>query len=135
MAQSSWYTVTLVKVVLQSRGERSRGNNGSGEMMLNSPNSKIRILYITDTLTSGGKERQLVELLRASNNIGEIRNELAILSNVIHYNEVWSFGINIHVLERTLKWDFSVFEKLFRVVRQYQPHIIFSWESMCSMYA
>jgi glycosyltransferase involved in cell wall biosynthesis len=102
---------------------------------MNSLSSEIRILYITDTLTSGGKERQLVELLRGLDTSEGLIAELVILSDVIHYDEVRSLRINIHILKRSRKWDLSVFKKLYKVAKQYRPHIIFSWESMCSVYA
>ncbi|MET4716335.1 glycosyltransferase involved in cell wall biosynthesis [Bradyrhizobium japonicum] len=103
--------------------------------MLNSSSSAIRILHITDTLSSGGKERQLVELLRGFNKIDGFSNELVVLSDDIHYEEVRSLGIKIHIFKRSQKWDFRIIEKLCGLARQYRPNIIYSWESMCSVYA
>ena len=103
--------------------------------MLNPSNSAIRILHITDTLGSGGKERQLVELLRGFNKMDGFINELVVLSDVIHYDEVRSLGIKIHIFKRNRQWDFRIIEKLYRLARQYRPNIIYSWESMCSVYA
>jgi glycosyltransferase involved in cell wall biosynthesis len=103
--------------------------------MLNSSRPAIRILHITDTLTSGGKERQLVELLRGFNKIDGFINELAVLSDIIHYDQVRSLGINIHIFRRSRPWDFRILDKLYHLVRQYRPNIIYSWESMCSVYA
>jgi glycosyltransferase involved in cell wall biosynthesis len=103
--------------------------------MLNSSSSAIRILHITDTLSSGGKERQLFELLRGFNKIDGFINELVVLSDIIHYDEVRSLGIKIHIFRRSRQWDFRILEKLFSLARQYRPNIIYSWESMCSVYA
>jgi glycosyltransferase involved in cell wall biosynthesis len=103
--------------------------------MLNSSRSAIRILHITDNLGSGGKERQLVELLRGFNKIDGFINELVVLSDIIHYDEVRSLGIKIHIFRRSRQWDFRILEKLYRLARQYRPNIIYSWESMCSVYA
>lgn len=103
--------------------------------MLNSSRSAIRILHITDTLTSGGKERQLVELLRGFSKLDGFINELVVLSDVIHYDEVRSLGIKIHIFRRSGPWDFRTLEKLYDLARQYRPNIIYTWESMCSVYA
>ncbi|MGY3343707.1 MULTISPECIES: glycosyltransferase [unclassified Bradyrhizobium] len=103
--------------------------------MLNPSRPAIRVLHITDALGSGGKERQLVELLRGFNKIDGFTNELVVLSDTIHYDEVMSLGIKIHIFKRSRKWDFSIFEKLYSLVRRYRPNIIYSWESMCSVYA
>jgi glycosyltransferase involved in cell wall biosynthesis len=103
--------------------------------MPNSSSSAIRILHITDTLSSGGKERQLTELLRGFSKMDGFINELVVLSDVIHYDEVRSLGINIHVFKKSRRWDFSILQKLYRLAKQYRPNIIYSWESMCSVYA
>jgi glycosyltransferase involved in cell wall biosynthesis len=103
--------------------------------MLNSSRSAIRILHITDNLGSGGKERQLVELLRGFSKMDGFINELVVLSDVIHYDEVRSLGIKIHIFRRSRQWDFRILEKLYRLAREYRPNIIYSWESMCSVYA
>ncbi|WFU22172.1 glycosyltransferase [Bradyrhizobium sp. CB1717] len=103
--------------------------------MLNSSRPAIRVLHITDTLGSGGKERQLIELLRGFNKIDGFVNELVVLSDTIHYDEVGTLGIKIHIFRRSRKWDFRIFEKLYGVAKRYRPNIIYSWESMCSVYA
>ena len=63
--------------------------------MLNSSRPAIRVLHITDSLGSGGKERQLIELLRGFSKIDGFVNELVVLSDTIHYDEVGSLGIKI----------------------------------------
>jgi glycosyltransferase involved in cell wall biosynthesis len=83
----------------------------------------------------GGKERQLVELLRGLNKIDGFINELVVLSDIIHYDEVRSLGINIHTFKKSRQWDFGILGKLYALARQYRPDIIYSWESMCSVYA
>jgi glycosyltransferase involved in cell wall biosynthesis len=103
--------------------------------MQNSSSSAIRILHITDTLTSGGKERQLVELLRGFSKMDGFVNELVVLSDVIHYDEVRSLGIKIHIIKRSGQSHFRTLEKLYCLAKQYRPNIIYSWESMCSVYA
>jgi glycosyltransferase involved in cell wall biosynthesis len=103
--------------------------------MLNSSSSAIRILHITDTLGSGGKERQLVELLRGFSKMDGFVNEVVVLSDVVHYDEVRSLGIKIHIFRRSRQWDFRILEKLYCLARHYRPNIIYSWESMCSVYA
>lgn len=77
----------------------------------------------------------MVELLRGLSKTEGFISEVVVLSDVIHYDEVRSLGVKIHIFSRNRRWDFSVLQKLYRLARQYRPHIIYSWESMCSMYA
>jgi glycosyltransferase involved in cell wall biosynthesis len=62
-------------------------------------------------------------------------NEVVVLSDVVHYDEVRSLGIKIHIFRRSRQWDFRILEKLYCLARHYRPNIIYSWESMCSVYA
>jgi glycosyltransferase involved in cell wall biosynthesis len=77
----------------------------------------------------------LVELLRGFKKIDGFIHELVVLSDIIHYDEVKSLGIQIHTFKRSWKFDLSIFKKLYALARQYRPNIIYSWESMCSVYA
>jgi hypothetical protein len=92
--------------------------------MLNSSRPAIRVLHITDMLASGGKERQLVELLRGFSKIDGFISELVVLSDTIHYDEVRSLGIKIHIFRRSRQWDLRILEKLYCLARQYRPNII-----------
>lgn len=94
----------------------------------------MKILYVIDTLGSGGKERRLTELLRALLLRGEVKAELVIMSNDIHYTEVFSFGIRIHTIIRRTKKDIRVFGKLKRIIKNFGPDAIHCWESMTAIY-
>ncbi|MGY8685307.1 glycosyltransferase [Bradyrhizobium sp. UFLA05-153] len=77
----------------------------------------------------------MVELLRGFSKMDGFINELVVLSDVMHYDEVRSLGIKIHIFRRSRPWDFRILEKLYSLARQYRPNIIYSWESMCTVYA
>lgn len=94
----------------------------------------MRILYVIDTLGSGGKERRLTELLKALLSRGEVDAELVIMSNDIHYTEVFSFGIRIHKIIRRTKKDLRVFGKLAGIIRDFKPDAVHCWESMTAIY-
>jgi glycosyltransferase involved in cell wall biosynthesis len=95
----------------------------------------MRVIHITDTLRSGGKERQLVELLKGLINTPDVECELIIMSDDIHYSEVLDFGVKIHYIIRKSRKDPSVFLKLFKLLKERKPNILHSWNSMCSIYA
>ncbi len=95
----------------------------------------MKILYIIDTLLPGGKERQLVELLKGLNNANDLVIKLVILSEDIHYTYVYDLNVDIHIIKRRYKKDLSIFNKLYRVCADFKPDIIHSWDSMCSVYA
>jgi glycosyltransferase involved in cell wall biosynthesis len=95
----------------------------------------MRILFITENLRSGGKERRLVELLKGLSKFKEIKCELAIMSKEIHYTGIYNLEVKIHYLIRKNKKDPRIFFKLYKLCKEFKPDIIHSWGSMPSVYA
>lgn len=94
----------------------------------------MRILFFIDCLRAGGKERRLIELMKAIKSDPEIDFELAIMNKDIHYKEAFNLGININYLIRGTRKDLSVFAKLYRLCKRYKPDIIHCWDSMTAIY-
>jgi glycosyltransferase involved in cell wall biosynthesis len=94
----------------------------------------MRIFFAIDCLASGGKERRLVELMKTLRSDPEIDFELVIMSNDIHYREVFDLGININYIIRKTKKDLSVFGKLYRLCKENKPDIMHCWDSMTAVY-
>jgi glycosyltransferase involved in cell wall biosynthesis len=95
----------------------------------------MNVLYVTDGLIAGGKERQLVELLKGLSGREEVRAELVVLSDRIHYSDVTRAGATIHILRRGVAQDPTVLFRLLRICRKFRPDVIHSWESMSSVYS
>lgn len=95
----------------------------------------MKILFIIDTLGSGGKERRLSELLKAVNTRHDIDAELVVMSSVIHYKEVLDLGIKIHYVIRKTKKDISAFYRLYKLCRSCRPDIVHCWDSMTAVYS
>ncbi len=94
----------------------------------------MKILFVIDTLGSGGKERRLTELLKALKSSKEIDFELVVMRNDIHYSEIYDLGISIHRIIRKTRKDISVFKKFYLLIRQYKPDAVHCWESMTAVY-
>ena len=95
----------------------------------------MKILHLIDSLEPGGKERQLIELLKGLSNLKCCELELVVMNEDIHYQEVFNFGIKIHYLIRRLKKDPTIFLKLYKICKQFKPNIIHTWDFMTSIYA
>jgi glycosyltransferase involved in cell wall biosynthesis len=94
----------------------------------------MKIIFIIDTLGSGGKERRLTELLKKVKLSPDIEFELIVMSTNIHYKEVLNLGINIHFIIRKTKKDLSVFFKIYKLCKSYNPDIVHCWDSMTAVY-
>ncbi len=95
----------------------------------------IKILHITESLRGGGKERQIVELLKANQNSSEYLHELVIIKDINEYPETKELNTKIHVLHYKYKKDLSIFSKFKTIVKEFKPDIIQSWGSMASIYS
>jgi glycosyltransferase involved in cell wall biosynthesis len=95
----------------------------------------MRILFFIDSLTSGGKERRLIELMKMLILRQDIQFELIVMSNDIHYKEVFDLDIKIHYLIRKTKKDPYVFYKFYKICKRYNPDIVHCWDSMTAIYS
>jgi len=95
----------------------------------------MKILQLIDTLRSGGKERQLVEVLKFLSREKDITSQLIVMSDDIHYNYIDDLNIKTWQIIRKYKKDLSVFYKFYKLFKETRPDIIHSWSSMCSVYA
>ncbi len=94
-----------------------------------------RIVQFIDTLRSGGKERQLVELLKGLVKADGIESELIVMSETTHYTDLYKLDIPVHRLVRKSRRDPAIFWRLYQLLKEIQPDILHSWGSMCSVYA
>jgi glycosyltransferase involved in cell wall biosynthesis len=95
----------------------------------------VKIVFFIESLRSGGKERRLIELMKGLKTKPGISFELVVMDDNIHYKQVFDLGINIHYLVRSVKKDFSVFTKFYKICKQFKPDIVHCWDSMTSMYS
>lgn len=94
----------------------------------------MKVLFIIDTLTAGGKERRLTELLKGLKPKSGITFELVVMSSDIHYKEILDLGIKIHILLRKTRKDFTIFKKLLLLLDDFRPDIVHCWDSMTAVY-
>ncbi len=94
----------------------------------------MRILFFTDTLDVGGKERRMTELMKALLSHNEIEFELVVMSREIHYREILGLDIKIHYITRNSRHDLSIFSRFYKLCRSYQPDLVHCWDSMTAVY-
>lgn len=94
----------------------------------------MKILFFINTLSAGGKERRLTELIKELNGNGTINFELVVMSEDIHYKDLFDLDIKIHKLVRDKKKDVTMFKKIWRICKIYRPDIIHCWDSMTAFY-
>jgi glycosyltransferase involved in cell wall biosynthesis len=81
---------------------------------------KIRILFFIESMSSGGKERRLIELLKGLSSFNFIDFEIILSNENIHYNDINNYKLNI-INKNNL--SLSIY-KLNKLIKKYKPHII-----------
>ena len=93
----------------------------------------MKILTITDSFGTGGKERRLIELLKGLKK-ENIACELVVLSDVVQYEELHTLDIKILFLKRRYAKDPGIYRDLVPIIKKSKADIIQSWSSMASVY-
>ncbi|HTM92090.1 MAG TPA: glycosyltransferase family 4 protein [Flavisolibacter sp.] len=102
---------------------------------MNSEIDRPRILIFIGSLRSGGKERRLIELLTYLKEKTCCEILLVMTKNEIHYQNFYQLNIRYEVISK--KWkrnDPTVFYQLYKICKQFKPHIIHTWGRMQSFY-
>lgn len=96
----------------------------------------MKILFFTESLTSGGKERRILELIQYLREHTDYEISLVITEDIIDYDYVYQLGIPLIIIKRErLKYDPKPFLKFYRYCREFKPDIIHAWGRMTTFYA
>jgi glycosyltransferase involved in cell wall biosynthesis len=96
----------------------------------------MRVLYYTDSLRIGGKERQLVELLKGLKQRQEMELLLVCMDRGEFYEpDVKALSIPMTYLFRKSRWDPRVLREFYRLVQEFKPDVIHTNSAMSSAYA
>lgn len=94
----------------------------------------INILFISDGLSTGGKERQLAEIIKSINKKENYRTGIITFNREQHFSEY--IKSNVHYFKE-LKKRPTRLEPFFSIwihIRRFKPDIIHTWDSLSSMY-
>jgi glycosyltransferase involved in cell wall biosynthesis len=107
-----------------SRHKRTKPTNNMG----------IKVLFCIDSLARGGKERQLLELLKVITKRDDLICELVLKTRRIHFPGVDRLAIKIHSLNKENSGQFGTFIRFYRIVKQSSPDIIHTLDTVNSFY-
>jgi glycosyltransferase involved in cell wall biosynthesis len=97
--------------------------------------SVLRVLICIEALGIGGKERQAVELIKALARKSGIDCLVTCLETDDFYlDELTGAGVPVTFLPRRRRWDPTIFQKLYEVIKRYQPDVIHTNGLMSSFY-
>lgn len=91
----------------------------------------MKILFIIDTLKKGGKEKQLVGLIK---NLYK-KNQIHIIcfSNIIEYEAIRELPVTLTIIKKRKK-SFASFKAVYKACKTFSPDIIHSWDVISSLH-
>jgi glycosyltransferase involved in cell wall biosynthesis len=96
----------------------------------------MRILFFTESMTCGGKERRILELIQYLKQNTDYEIALVLTENIIQYQYVHDLGIPIIIIKREgLKYDPRPFVQFYRYCSYFKPDILHTWERITTFYA
>jgi glycosyltransferase involved in cell wall biosynthesis len=95
----------------------------------------MKVLIVVESLTKGGRERRIIELLKGLKKYSDIECEVVIFRDLVEYEEFYTLNIPLHVLKRKTAKDLSIFFKFNRLINKIKPDIVHSWGGMSSIYS
>lgn len=94
----------------------------------------MRLLYIIESLMPGGKERRLVTLINGLLKSNNYLIEIIILSDRIHYKEIFDMNLNIHFLKRNILKDVRIIFKFNKIIDQFKPNLVHCWDNIAAIH-
>jgi len=96
----------------------------------------VKILYLIESLRSGGKERRLLELIHYLRENTDHEIIIVLTEDKIQYQYIYQLEVTIRILKRRLiKKDPILLYRFYRLCREVKPDIIHTWGSMLAFYA
>lgn len=93
----------------------------------------MRIVFVTDALGKGGKERRMLELLKGLTSDPAYTVKLISLSENVEYDVVYQLPVAFEIIPRKFRKDpFTAF-RLGKVVSDFKPDLIHSWGILSSI--
>ncbi|MFW9875650.1 MAG: glycosyltransferase, partial [Candidatus Thorarchaeota archaeon] len=100
---------------------------------------KIKICYLIDGLRLGGKERQLMDLIKGLVNQSFLSPEQIMIISFYKdgsMDEIFKkMSIQIKYSIRKFRKDIFLFFRLYKIVKEFSPNIIHTWDPMTTIYA
>lgn len=98
--------------------------------------ARLRVLHVIDNLGPGGKERQLVEILKGFEVQRGCESLVVSMTEGVFYPELLALhNVSLRTLIRRSRKDWRAFLDLYRMVREFVPDVIVAWDHMTAIHA
>jgi len=93
-----------------------------------------KILFVVDSLGGGGKERQLLEIIKVLSKDAGLRLGVITFNKNKHYSTSIKALVHFYKELKKRPTRLEPFFTIWKQIRQFDPDIIHTWDSLSSMY-
>ena len=94
----------------------------------------MKVLYVIESLGSGGKERRFVSLLKNLLKIKGFEAELILLSENVHYDSVFDLDVTIHYFKRDIRKDIKILNQFVDILNRFEPTVVHCWDNIAAVH-
>ena len=95
----------------------------------------MRITFFIETLRPGGKEKQLVELVKGLCGLKGIVCEVVLMDRDVFYTDLFDIDVKVHFIKSRFPKDPMVIKALYDICSLSRPDIIHAWGFPMVLYA
>ena len=92
----------------------------------------MKILFVIESLRCGGKERRLVELIKGLEKEHDLC--LIIMTDEIHYTQIFDMDIKIYMFKRNILKDFRILNKFLAVLNEFDTDIVHFFDNIAVLH-
>ena len=95
----------------------------------------MKLLLMNDSLTAGGRERRIVELIKGlKKKYDDIIIKILLFEDLIHYKEIFDLNVEIITLKRVPKQHKFEYLTVFKHIHSFSPDIVHVWSNLSAFY-
>jgi len=92
-------------------------------------------MMLSSSLPVGGRERQVVSLIKAIHENPDIEIVLVLLLKNVFYTEIYEFPITIEIVNAKSTKDYRILSAFSNIFKKHNPDVIHAWDEYVAFYA
>lgn len=94
----------------------------------------MKVLFVIESLRSGGKERRFVELLKGLSYVHNFDCQIILLKEDIHYKSILELNFPVIQFQRNIVQDKRIISKFSKILKSYKPNLINCWDNIAALH-
>ncbi|GLB51555.1 glycosyl transferase [Neptunitalea chrysea] len=94
----------------------------------------MKILFLSDSLKGGGKERRMIELIKGLDKSKDYEISLLALDDDVFYKDIFETNCELKTLKRSKGYELKIQKLVLGYIKEIKPDVIHFWGELCMIY-